>query len=119
MRSDRAGQLGDSSYAKRTRPTRLPALSDIVGLAAGEKFSMAVDRSGRVWTWGANEFGELGLSEVPKRPGPALVPSLTACRMPKVEFAPLKVPAGQLTLMAGVPGSGERPAASGWVKSEG
>jgi alpha-tubulin suppressor-like RCC1 family protein len=35
-------------------------LSDIVAIAAGGSHSLALDREGRVWSWGANFAGQLG-----------------------------------------------------------
>ena len=37
-----------------------PALSGIVGVAAGESHSMATDNQGHVWTWGGGSRGQLG-----------------------------------------------------------
>eukprot|EP00058_Branchiostoma_floridae_P008976 XP_002594464.1 hypothetical protein BRAFLDRAFT_72132 [Branchiostoma floridae] len=35
--------------------------SSVVAIAAGEDFSVAVDRSGKVWVWGRNSHGQLGI----------------------------------------------------------
>jgi alpha-tubulin suppressor-like RCC1 family protein len=42
-------------------------LGPIVAIAAGLNFSLAVDLDGRVWSWGANEHGQLGDGSVQNR----------------------------------------------------
>jgi alpha-tubulin suppressor-like RCC1 family protein len=41
-------------------PVRVTGLSNVVGLAAGRAFSLALDVGGHVWSWGDNEYGQLG-----------------------------------------------------------
>lgn len=36
-------------------------LSDVRSIAAGDRFSMAIRNDGTLWTWGANNYGQLGL----------------------------------------------------------
>jgi uncharacterized repeat protein (TIGR03803 family) len=38
----------------------VPSGTIIVGIAAGDGFSLAVDTTGNVWGWGDNEYGEIG-----------------------------------------------------------
>jgi len=61
------GELGNNSTATSSRPVRIVAstisddpLSHIVDLAAGGLHSLALTSDGTVWTWGNNEFGQLG-----------------------------------------------------------
>jgi alpha-tubulin suppressor-like RCC1 family protein len=64
------GQLGLGTTAAASVPTPVTALSNIVGVSAargyhtgstGPRFALAVDTLGRVWGWGANSSGQLGL----------------------------------------------------------
>ncbi|XP_066285129.1 uncharacterized protein [Branchiostoma lanceolatum] len=57
------GQLGHGGRSEVTIPKVVHALSGrpVVALAAGEDFSAAVDRSGKVWVWGRNSHGQLGI----------------------------------------------------------
>jgi alpha-tubulin suppressor-like RCC1 family protein/subtilisin family serine protease/N-acetylneuraminic acid mutarotase len=59
-----AGQVGDGTTTERWTPTQVRTsnglLRDIVAIAAGYEFSVALGRDGTVWTWGSNEFGALG-----------------------------------------------------------
>ncbi len=59
------GQLGDaatprSDYQDVPAPVPVPALRGIVALGAGNTFSYAIARDGRVFGWGANSSGQLG-----------------------------------------------------------
>ena len=54
------GELGDGTTEHRDRPVKL-GLSNIVQLAAGGDFSLALDGDGRIWVWGSNGSGQLGL----------------------------------------------------------
>ncbi|MBZ4398365.1 MopE-related protein [Myxococcus sp. AS-1-15] len=57
------GQLGTGSInstpvASPTKPVGLPPIKAI---AAGQTHSLALDVDGNVWTWGKNDFGQVGL----------------------------------------------------------
>lgn len=43
-------------------PRRVDKLPTITAVAAGYDFSLALDREGRVWAWGNNTYGTLGVS---------------------------------------------------------
>jgi len=60
------GQLGDGGSVDQARPilVRLQDghyLKDIQQVAVGQDFSLALTRTGLVYVWGANDYGELGL----------------------------------------------------------
>eukprot|EP01102_Stenamoeba_stenopodia_P009623 TRINITY_DN284_c1_g3_i1.p1 TRINITY_DN284_c1_g3~~TRINITY_DN284_c1_g3_i1.p1 ORF type:complete len:422 (-),score=56.51 TRINITY_DN284_c1_g3_i1:964-2229(-) len=81
------GQLGVGSsetpqQTNYTLPTRVEGFdSSIIAIAAGGYHSVALDAEGRVWTWGRNDFGQLGLGPDydadPIVPKPTLVPDFT------------------------------------------
>src|SRR4029078_11080626 len=57
---------------------KVPQLSGIVAVAAGDIHSLALGADGRVWVWGENYSGQLGLAEsVRQQPTPTLLPGLT------------------------------------------
>lgn len=61
----------------------LTPLQDVADIAAGESHSCALDRSGRVFCWGENLIGQLGLgaaSGETARPSPVPLPTLSAIR---------------------------------------
>lgn len=56
-----SGQLGDGSTNDSDTPITL-SLSNIVQIAASSSSSYALDNAGQLWGWGANDYGNLGLS---------------------------------------------------------
>ena len=59
-----AGQLGDGATVIRTAPTRTNGLSGAAVVAAGKFHSVAVLQDGTVWTWGLDQWGQLGLGSL-------------------------------------------------------
>lgn len=57
-------------------PLPIPGLRDIVRTAGGSEFGFALSRQGRVFAWGANRFGQLGLGRVSSSELPTEIPSL-------------------------------------------
>jgi len=56
-----SGQLGDGTRSNGfTSPRRMKDLSDIVAIAAGELFSLALRSDGALFAWGYNGAGQLG-----------------------------------------------------------
>jgi len=70
------GQLGDGTTTDRTLPVEVAqdkkgdAFVDIVAIAAGASYSVALRGDGGVWTWGQNESGELGDGTTTERHAP-------------------------------------------------
>ncbi|HLH25770.1 MAG TPA: hypothetical protein VK066_24900 [Chloroflexota bacterium] len=59
--ANQSGQLGNGTSGDiRTTPVPVSALPGVVAVAAGDAFSLALRGDGTVWSWGRNEFGELG-----------------------------------------------------------
>jgi|EP00945_MAST-04E_sp_MAST-4E-sp1_P001458 alpha-tubulin suppressor-like RCC1 family protein len=60
--SPEAGAVGYSWQGKlwHKRPQHIFALKDVVSVAAGDDHSVALLKSGEVWTWGRGEHGQLG-----------------------------------------------------------
>jgi alpha-tubulin suppressor-like RCC1 family protein len=48
----------------RNVPVQIPGLKNIIAIAAGESHGIAVDKDGVVWTWGFNDYGQIGNSFV-------------------------------------------------------
>jgi len=46
-------------YWIQPTPVQVP-ISDVVSIAAGNGFSLALKNDGTVWSWGFNDYGELG-----------------------------------------------------------
>jgi alpha-tubulin suppressor-like RCC1 family protein len=55
------GQLGDNTTSsKRTPVSVIGATKTFCQISAGSFFSLAIDINGQVWTWGQNNYGQLG-----------------------------------------------------------
>jgi alpha-tubulin suppressor-like RCC1 family protein len=73
-----AGPLGDGSTVNRTLPGRVETapgvpLTDVVSIAAGWNFYIAVTKDGTAYAWGANDKGQLGDGTSTARNRPVLV----------------------------------------------
>ena len=71
--------LGDLTATRRSSPVQvLPTTKkNWVDMDAGLNFSMGLDSSGSIWTWGFNGNGELGLGNTTGRTSPVQVGTLT------------------------------------------
>lgn len=58
------GELGDGTEIHRSAPTKIDAsafdAAEIKAVGAGRKFSIALDETGQLWTWGDGGYGQLG-----------------------------------------------------------
>lgn len=59
------GQIGMDENLNPTSitPEKVGIINDIVAVEAGSEHSIALRRDGTVWTWGNNEYGQLGNGE--------------------------------------------------------
>jgi Regulator of chromosome condensation (RCC1) repeat len=56
-----SGQLGDGTTTSHGTPGVIPGLgSNVTAVAAGWNFGVALRNDASVWTWGANDQGQLG-----------------------------------------------------------
>jgi alpha-tubulin suppressor-like RCC1 family protein len=62
---------------KINSPQRIPGLTNVKAIAAGNYFIMALKEDGTVWSWGSNDYGELGDGTTMTRTMPVQVPGLT------------------------------------------
>lgn len=71
--SNANGQLGiGSSGGSQYLPVQVSGLTDVIAIAAGGAFSLALKKDGTVWSWGKNSEGQLGhgttsMSTTPKQ----------------------------------------------------
>ncbi|HEX3046849.1 MAG TPA: RCC1 repeat-containing protein, partial [Bacillota bacterium] len=72
------GQLGNGSTSNTDTPLgiALPSGVSLVALAAGSAHSVALTKTGQVYTWGSNQFGQLGIGSADEPHTPTLVPGL-------------------------------------------
>lgn len=80
-----SGQLGTGTTTSSTVPVRvdvpLPEGVTVSDLDAGDDFSVLLASDGTVWTWGANDRGQLGLGTTDPATTPQQVPGLTEVRL--------------------------------------
>jgi len=73
------GQLGNDTTVNSHTPVQVLGaggsgfLSNVVAVAAGNKFSLALKEDGAVWAWGYNLYGRLGDNTTTKRKTPVQV----------------------------------------------
>ncbi len=62
------------------KPVQVQGLSDVKTISTGYRSSMVIDRNGRLWSWGLNEYGKLGDGTNITRlsPAPALIDNVVA-----------------------------------------
>ena len=78
--SNTSGQLGDGTTTGRAYPGRVQgalATSNLVDVAAGTSFALALRDDGTVWAWGSNDNGQLGDGSTIARTLPVRVGTLT------------------------------------------
>jgi len=56
-----AGQLGQGNITNLSSPTQIGALATWSVVSASQSSSYAITTSGRLWAWGQNIQGQLGL----------------------------------------------------------
>ena len=73
-----SGQLGDGTLIERDSPitlARRPAA--VIQISAGDKHTLALTATGRVYSWGDNLYGQLGDGTTTDHNTPIVVPGLT------------------------------------------
>jgi alpha-tubulin suppressor-like RCC1 family protein len=72
--SNSAGQLGNgSAQGTSSTPVAVSGLTGITALAAGGEHTCALQDNGKVWCWGRNTEGELGITSTSTTPQPSPV----------------------------------------------
>ncbi|WP_140421572.1 RCC1 domain-containing protein [Bacillus cereus] len=74
--SNSFGQLGIGNTKSPTIPTKIPSLSKVSYIGAGQYSSYAVLQNGEALSWGDNRYGQLGLGDLNQRNEPRKVPGI-------------------------------------------
>lgn len=64
---------GTSTFGQFLAPERSTSLTGVIDASIGRSSGAAVDRTGKVWTWGYNEQAQLGLVDTEPRCIPTIV----------------------------------------------
>ena len=68
---NRDGQLGDgTTTTERHTPVAVTPDRTYIAVSAGSYYSLALDRSGHLWAWGYNSYGQLGDGTTTRRRAP-------------------------------------------------
>jgi alpha-tubulin suppressor-like RCC1 family protein len=72
------GQLGTGTRNNYSSPTQVGSLTNWATVSSGSNsHTLAVDTSGKLWAWGNNNYGQLGLGNTTLYSSPVQVGSLT------------------------------------------
>lgn len=55
-----SGQLGHGSNLRSSTPQQIKSLTDISSISCGGNHSIAINKKGKMFSWGRNEHGQLG-----------------------------------------------------------
>ena len=83
------GQLGDNTPVSKLTPVSiLGAVKTFCKISAGQYHSASIDKNGRGWTWGYNNFGQLGDNSVTSRLTPVSISGAvkTFCHISASQF---------------------------------
>ena len=74
-----AGEPGLGNATTYSSPKQIGSLTSWTSnIAVGRQHNLAVDANGKLWAWGLNSHGELGLGDTTNRSSPVQVGSLTS-----------------------------------------
>ncbi|GMK56346.1 hypothetical protein CspeluHIS016_0301860 [Cutaneotrichosporon spelunceum] len=94
---------GKDGYTYQSPPQRIKELvgKAIVSIACGNNHALALDNQGRVYSWGNNQYGQLGLGDLPPviapmrvQPSPNDVPRVTVPTLVPLEHPATAIYAG-------------------------
>jgi len=71
-------QKYSETFVTKPKPILFP--EKIIAIAAGMHFSLALSVTGKVYAWGWNGFGQLGLGDLKSRNTPTFIPNLSGVR---------------------------------------
>lgn len=81
-----AGQLGNGSTEESSVPVQVRGaggsgfLKDIIAIAAGTRYGLALRKDGTVWAWGSNSAGQLGDGTLQERHAPIQVKDMNGVK---------------------------------------
>jgi alpha-tubulin suppressor-like RCC1 family protein len=79
------GELGDGTTTSRTTPTLIDSFGGekIVAVSLGRNHSSAITETGKLYIWGYNGYGQLGIgtTDSDPHPTPILIPNVVSSRI--------------------------------------
>ncbi len=82
-----SGQIGNGNNENQVEPTKVTGFNNqkVIMISTGLCHSMALTESGRVFSWGNNEWGQLGIDDKSNVNSPLLVPLNNEILIKKIE----------------------------------
>lgn len=80
------GELGNNTTNGSLVPVPVSNISNVISVAAGDRFSLALKADGTVWSWGYNNLGQLGDGTFTDRHTPVQVNGLSGILKIKCGF---------------------------------
>jgi alpha-tubulin suppressor-like RCC1 family protein len=72
------GQLGDNSVTSRRTPVSILGVNKtFCQITNGSAFTSSIDQYGKVWSWGYNQYGQLGDNSITTRRTPVIILGVT------------------------------------------
>ena len=76
--SNDVGQLGQNNRTHCSSPVQVPGTTwSLVKTASGERYTLATKTDGTLWSWGINQYGELGQNTTTYVSSPIQIPGTT------------------------------------------
>jgi len=75
---------GTGIFGEILTPRKIVIIDKMIDVSIGKTFGVVLDNNNRVWTWGSNSVGELGLGDYESRNNPVIISKLSSKFITKI-----------------------------------